>query len=123
MNDPKISFEYIYKESDGYSIKKDNEHYGYYQNLAEALFDRDRLIQCEWDWELFVQLPETPNGYIHIELPEFDRQKTYIKHIPERWEIQKRIDGKLKYFGSYRSLEEAEKRRDELIDNGWQLEN
>lgn len=113
-----INYDYIYKEKKGYTIRKNNENYGYYQDIREALFERDRLIQSDWDWEVFVHLPDVPNGYANVELPPFNKNKSYITYV-EYWKIQKRINGKLKVFGTYNSLEEAEKQRDKLIENNW----
>lgn len=117
-----VSFEYIYKKNGGYEILKNNTHYGWYDDLALALFDRDRFIQTDWDWDTFLALPEVPNPYQHMKLPEFDSTKTYISHVPEHWTIQKWIDGKNKYFGSFRSKKEAEERVKQLIEVGWNKE-
>ena len=115
----KVRFTYIYKRNGGYQILKDNVHYGWYDSLAWALYDRDRFEQTNWDWDLFLDLPDVPNPYEHMELPPFDSNNSYISHIPERWKVQKSIDGKIKYFGSYKTREEAEARVQELIENGW----
>ena len=112
-------YRYIYRENNGYSIKKNGEHYGYYTDLREALYDRDRLEQVDWDIQTWTELPVMPNHYKAITLPSFKRDTGYITHIPERWVVQRKINGKIKYFGRYKSLEEARKRRDELILNGW----
>jgi len=112
-------YRYIYKRYDGYQILKDNEHYGWYPDLPTALFDRDRLEQCEWDMEVFVQLPEIPNPYEHMRLPKYNHDRKYITTIPQKYVVQRRINGKLINFGTFRNLEDARKRRDELITNGW----
>ena len=110
----------ITKRGDKYQLRKNGEHYGYYDQIEDALFDRDRYEQCDWDMELFVQLPEIPNPYNHMDLPEFEERKNkYIQHIPEKWRVQKRIDNKLCYFGTFDSFEKAEERKNYLIKNGW----
>ena len=113
-------YRYITKRNNGWQLRKDGEHYGWYEDIEDALFDRDRLEQVEWDMSIFVELPEIPNPYYHIRLPPYEEvRSSYIQHLPERWRVQKRIDGKMSYFGTYDSFEEAEKRRNELIKNGW----
>ena len=111
----------IYKNGEWYRIIKNNEDYGAYKELCVALFDRDRFEQVDWKWDAFVQLPVIPNPYLHMELPPFDRQATYITHVPEYWKVQKKIDGKTRCYGYYRTREEAENRVTELINNGWEL--
>lgn len=112
----KAFYRNIQRRGLGYQLRKNGEHYGWYDNLADALFDRDRLEQCDWDMSVFVELPEIPNPYEHMDLPPYnDAKATFITHLPERWRIQKRINGKMCYFGTYDSFEEAEKRRNELI--------
>ena len=115
----KAFYRYIYRHGLGYRILKDNEHFGWYDRIEDALYDRDRLEQVDWDIQTWTELPETPNPYEHMNLPPYEESKsTYITHIPEKWRVQKRIDGKMSYFGSYDTFEEAEKRRNELIIKG-----
>ena len=113
-------YRYIYKHPSGYRIIYNGEDYGFYDDLADALYDRDRLEQVDWDVDLWLEMVETPNFYKSMVLPSFRRTGSYIRHIPERWRVEKRIDGKLIYFGSYSSREDAEKRVIELIDNNWE---
>lgn len=117
MENGKI-YRYIIKKNKGYAIEKNKEHYGWYDNLPDALFDRDRFEQVDWDWSLFVLLADVPNHYKAIELPPFEKKRDYITYIPAKWRVQKRIDGKTRYFGSYDTLEEAEEKRNELLTEG-----
>ena len=115
-------YRYIHQHHNGYQIRKDGIHYGWYDNIYDALFDRDRLEQCQWDLEEFVWLPERPNKYLGIPLPprELDRYRQYIYPSAHGgFRIQKTINGKVKYFGTYKSLDEAIQKRDELIRNDW----
>ena len=109
----------IYRKYNGYVIQHNNEHFGFYTDLAEALFDRDRFEEVDWDMEMFVHLPETDNPYKSIELPAFEHDALYITIIPQRYKVQKRINGKVVYFGTYLTLDDARKRRDELIQKQW----
>lgn len=115
----KLFYRYITKRGNGYQVRKDGEHYGWYPDLPTALFDRDRLEQCDWNMSVFVELPEIPNPYEHMRLPPFEHKKEYITHLPERWRVQKSINGKMCYFGTFDNYEDAEKRRNELVMNGW----
>ena len=114
-------YRYIYERYGGYQIQKDNEHYGWYDDIRWALFDRDRLEQVDWDLEEFVWLPEKPNPYLDIELPpeDLDRHRQYIYLNTKGFRIMKNIDGEVKYFGTYPTLDEAIKVRNELMRNGW----
>lgn len=112
----KLFYRNITRRGNGYQVRYQGEHYGWYPDLPTALFDRDRLEQCDWDMAVFVELPEIPNPYEHMELPPFDEKKaSYIQHLPEKWRIQKRIQGKLCYFGTFDNEEDAIKHRDELL--------
>ena len=113
-------YRYITKRENGYQLRKDGEHFGYYDRIEDALFDRDRFEQANWDMDTFVQLAEIPNPYEHMDLPPFEERKNkYIQHLPEKWRVQRRIDNKLCYFGTFKTFEEAEERKNFLIKNGW----
>lgn len=151
-------YRYIVKVDDKYMIMKGNESFGKYNTLADALYERDRLIAVDWDWDLSMELPETINGYIHIDLPPFNHQPSYIveesehwivrgkgarqryygtynsekeakkvaliynaniNYRPPRWSVKKKFNGKEKFFGRYKTREEAEARVKFLIENNW----
>ena len=114
-------YRYIYEVHNGYRIKKDGVHYGWYEDLADALYDRDTLEECNWDIEEWVWLPDTPNKYKKMELPPMGltRKRQYIYTAPNgRWRIAKRKNGKQHYYGSFDTLEEAMKERNKLINEG-----
>ena len=141
-----------------YWIIKNNELYMDCETLAEALYERDRLIGVDWDWDRYVQLADTPNNYIHIDLPPFEHKPRYISRESEAWVVKhkgaeskymgsyrteeeakrvaltynarvwrkplrfvvrRKINGKTIHYGKYKTLEEAEKRVEELEMNGW----
>lgn len=60
--------------------------------------------QAEKALKNYVSIPRRPSELKHL---------TQIKN--GRWAIQRRIDGRLFKYGSYPTLEEAQKRRDELF--------
>lgn len=101
-------YRYIVKKNDKYWIVKDNEWFMDCETLAEALYERDRLEATGWEWDNYVQLPDTINGYIHIDLPPFTKQSSHINRDRECWVV--RGHGKSqKYYGTYYTREEAEK--------------
>ena len=112
-------YRYIYKQGKGWRIIYKGEHDGWYDDLPTCLYDRDRLEQADWDIQTWTEMPEVPNPYEHIQLPEYHRGFEHITHLPERWRVQKKIDGKVKYFGTYDTLEEAEERVLWLDEHGW----
>lgn len=151
-------YRYIYKFGNTYWIMKNNEKYLLCKNLADALYERDRLMSVNWDWDKYCELPETINNYIHIDLPPFEHKPRYISHLKEHWRVvgkgrkgkyhgvyyskeeadevaliydanvyyspekfcvQRRIDGQAKKFGCYNTLRMAEHRVEELMRNGW----
>ena len=100
-------YRYISSEDGKYRIRKNNELFVECKTLEEALYERDRLIGCDWDWETYVELPDTPNGYIHIDLPPFEHDANYITHVNEYWTVISK-GANPKYYGCYQSLDEAE---------------
>ena len=112
-------YRYIYRMGNGYRIIYDGEYYGWYDDLPTCLYDRDRLEACDWDIQTWCEMPDTPNPYNHIQLPAFDKSSEFITHIPEKWRVQKRINGRIQYFGTYDTLEKAQEVRDYLIRNNW----
>ena len=43
----------------------------------------------------------------------------YISYTYEKYQIRKTIDGNLRHFGTYDTLEDAIKMRDYLMEHGW----
>lgn len=106
----KSFYRYIYKENirgkEKYMIRKNGELFMDCYTLEEALYERDRLENAEWDWDNYVQMPDTINGYIHIDLPPFEKKSTHIYEVPEQWVV--RGKGKRqKYYGTYYDYSEA----------------
>lgn len=115
----------IYKRNNGtYQIIKNNKTYGHYSNLVDALQERDDLESVGWDVDLLCDLSmPRPNKYEGIELPPFEHIPQYIQ-IEERrnktkFVVKRRFGTKLKRFGMYNTLEEAEEVRDLLVENDW----
>lgn len=154
----KSFYRYISKKKNIFIIRKDGEYFGSYKNVEDALYERDRLIQVDWDVDLWVGLAETNNAYYQITLPPFEHTSTYISEEKECWVVRdkgrnqtyrgryssleeakkvaliynanvshknkgycvrRHLNGKNRYFGRYKTREEAENRVKELEKNGW----
>lgn len=124
-------YKYIVKRKDGtYRITNGYEFFGTYDDITDALHDRDLLIESDWDIAEVMAQDEKPNKYKTMELPEWNRKpriyddryitkqksgnKTYFK-------VQKTIDGEQKCFGYFKTYEEAVDKRDELERNNWNI--
>ena len=158
----KSFYRHIVKVGNSYAIQRKGEKYGTYSTLADALYERDRLMAVDWDWDKSMELPETINGYIHIDLPPFEHKSSYITEDKECWvvrnkgkhqkyrgtyyteeeavnvariyngtishkkkayRVQKRINGRTRYFGRFKTYEEAESKVKELERSDWNANN
>ena len=116
MDDPseenasKYDMRYIYKRNGLYFIKKHiNGEYKWFKgskSLKEAVEYRDKLIKNNW----------VDNGQLKIE--ELDDTR-YIYLVGKSFQLKKSVNGKTKHFGTFKTLVEAIKARDELIKNNW----
>lgn len=109
-NTPKYDMRYIYKRNGFYYIMKSiNGEYKYFKgslSLKEAVEFRDKLIEDNW----------RDDGQLGIVELDDDR---YIYSVGNSFQLKKRINGKTKHFGTFKTLEEAIKARNELIVNNW----
>ena len=101
-------YRYIFKIDNLYYIIKDGENYGGYKRVEDALYERDRLMAVDWDWDLSLELCETNNNYIHITLPPFNHQPSYITIDNECWVVRGK-GREQRYYGRYPTEEEARK--------------
>ena len=76
------------------------------KSLKEIVELRDKLIENNW----------RDNGQLGIE--ELDDNR-YIYWSGTSFLLRKYVNGKCRYFGAFKTLEEAIKARDELIMNNW----
>ena len=109
-NTPKYDMRYIYKRNGFYYILKSiNGEYKYFKgstSLKKAVEFRDKLIENNW----------RDDGQLGIE--ELDDNR-YIYSVGNSFQLKKHINGKTKHFGTFKTLEEAIKARNELIVNNW----
>ena len=101
---------YIRKRNGLYYIQKhingELKHFKGSKSLKETIELRDKLIENNW----------RDNGQSGIE--ELDDTR-YIYSVGNSFQLKKYIKGKTKHFGTFKTLEEAIKVRNELIKNKW----
>ena len=106
----KCSMKYIRKRNGLYYVQKhingELKCFKGSKSLNEVMEFRDKLIENNW----------VDDGQLGIE--ELDDTR-YIYLVGESFQLKKYIKGKIKYFGSFKTLEEAIIARDELIKNNW----
>ena len=84
INSQEIRYFYrnIVKSGDVYRIKYNNKDYGEFKKLSDALYERDALFYCNFDYDLLVEC-DLENKYENMTLPPFPekRSKGRIKGI------------------------------------------
>jgi hypothetical protein len=86
--------------------------FGLFKSLEEALKHRNEIIESNWSIDL---IRKKKKGKLPANIRWSEKTK--------RFELRKMIQGKTKYYGSYKTLEEAIIRRDDLISSNWVIEN
>ena len=84
INSQEIRYFYrnIVKSGNVYRIKYNNKDYGEFKKLSDALYERDALFYCNFDYDLLVEC-DLENKYENTVLPPFPekRSKGRIKGI------------------------------------------
>ena len=112
MNEPSEEYDmwYIYKRNGLYFIQKhingELKCFKSSKSLKETVEFRDKLIENNW----------RDNGELKIE--ELDDNR-YIYSVNNSFQLKKYINGENRHFGTFKTLEEAIKARNELIMNNW----
>jgi len=114
-------YKHIIRNSNGtYSIFKDSERYGTYDDITDALYDRDLFVESDWDVTEAMARNDEPNIYKTMELPAWDRYITKQRSGNRLYfKVQKTINGEQKCFGYFKTYDEAVKHRDEMERCGW----
>ena len=136
INSQKIRYFYrnIIKTGDVYRIKHNNKDYGEFRKLSDALYERDALFFCNFDYDLLVEC-DLENKYENIELPPFPekRPKGRIKGTKVNKTIREGeilFNHKIRKFyikkgeeiiGNYDTMTEAFYFKKLLMDNDWNL--
>ena len=136
INSQEIRYFYrnIVKTGNVYRVKYNNKDYGEFTKLSDALYERDALFFCNFDYDLLVEC-DLENKYENMELPPFPerRPKGRIKgtkvnkkeregeiisnHNKRKFYIQKGDD----IIGHYDSMTEAFYYKKLLMDNNWDM--
>ena len=112
MNEPSEEYDmrYIYKRNGLYFIQKhingELKCFKSSKSLKETVEFRDKLIENNW----------RDNGQLGI--VELDDNR-YIYSVGKSFQLKKYINGENRHFGTFKTLEEAIKARNELIMNNW----
>ena len=112
MNEPSEEYDmrYIYKRNGLYFVQKhingELKCFKSSKSLKETVEFRDKLIENNW----------RDNGQLGI--VELDDNR-YIYSVNNSFQLKKYINGENRHFGTFKTLEEAIKARDELIMNNW----
>lgn len=106
--------DYIHKWKKGFMIGKQVKgkyfYFGNYQSLEKAKKVRDYFVEHDWDISerfKFMEIP--PTRYIR-------------KTRAGNYKIVKWLNGKMVYFGTFHSLEDAMLERDLLVESNWDWE-
>ena len=136
INSQEIRYFYrnIVKTGNVYRVKYNNKDYGEFTKLSDALYERDALFFCNFDYDLLVEC-DLENKYENMELPPFPerRPKGRIKgtkvnkkeregeilfnHKIRKFYIQKGED----IIGHYDSMTEAFYYKKLLMDSNWDM--
>ena len=136
INSHEIRYFYrnIVKTGNVYRVKYKNKDYGEFKKLSDALYERDALFFCNFDYDLLVEC-DLENKYENMELPPFPEKRpkgrikgTKINKTEREGEIL--FNHKLRHFyinkggkeiGSYETMTEAYYYKKLLIKNNWDL--
>ncbi|MDO5848948.1 MAG: zinc ribbon domain-containing protein [Methanobrevibacter sp.] len=77
INSQEIRYFYrnIVKTNNVYRIKYKNKDYGEFKNLSDALYERDALFYCNFDYDLLVEC-DLENKYENMDLPPFPTKRS-----------------------------------------------
>lgn len=134
INSQEIRYFYrnIVKTGNVYRVKHNNKDYGEFKKLSDALYERDALFFCNFDYDLLVEC-DLENKYENMDLPPFPekRPKGRIKGAKinknER-EGEILFDHKIRGFyiqkgdriiGYYNTMTEAYYYKKLLMANNW----
>lgn len=134
INSQEIRYFYrnIVKTGDVYRVKHNNKDYGEFRKLSDALYERDALFFCNFDYDLLVEC-DLENKYENMELPPFPEKRPRgrikgAKINKKEREGEILFDHKIKGFyikrmddiiGYYDTMTEAFYYKKLLMDNDW----
>ena len=134
INSQEIRYFYrnIEKTGDVYRVKHNNKDYGEFRKLSDALYERDALFFCNFDYDLLVEC-DLENKYENMVLPPFPEKRPRgpikgTKFNKKEREGEILFNHKIKAFyikrmgeiiGYYETMTEAFYYKKLLMDNDW----
>ena len=134
INSQEIRYFYrnIVKTGDVYRVKHNNKDYGEFRKLSDALYERDALFFCNFDYDLLVDC-DLENKYENMVLPPFPEKRPRgpikgTKFNKKEREGEILFNHKIKAFyikrmgeiiGYYDTMTEAFYYKKLLMDNNW----
>lgn len=134
INSQEIRYFYrnIVKTGDVYRVKHNNKDYGEFRKLSDALYERDALFFCNFDYDLLVDC-DLENKYENMVLPPFPEKRPRgpikgTKFNKKEREGEILFNHKIKAFyikrmgeiiGYYDTMTEAFYYKKLLMDNDW----
>lgn len=136
INSQEIRYFYrnIVKSGNVYRIKYNNKDYGEFKKLSDALYERDALFYCNFDYDLLVE-SDLENKYENMKLPPFPEKRPKGRIKGSKINKEER-EGKIHFdhkkreffvqkgetiFGYYKSMTEAYYYKKKLMDNNWDM--
>lgn len=137
MNSNEIRYFYrniIKTKNNIYRIKYNNKDYGEFKKLSDALYERDALFYCNFDYDLLVEC-DLENKYENMELPPFPEKRSAgrIKGIKIN---KKKLEGEILFnhktklfyikkgdiiYNHYKTMTEAYYYKKKLMENNWDI--
>ena len=136
INSEEIRYFYrnIIKNGDNFRIIYNNKDYGEFTKLSDALYERDALFYCNFDYDLLVEF-DLENKYEKMELPPFPEKRprgrlrgNNVNKTKREGEIL--FNHKIRKFyikkgdeiiGLYDTMTEAFYYKKMLMDNNWDI--
>jgi len=120
------------KSGKKYRIKYNNKDYGEFSKLSDALYERDCLFYCKFDYDLLVEC-DLPNKYENMDLPPFPESRPRGR-IEGNLKFKKDLEGEIVFnhkerkfcvirgeenFGQYDTMVEAYFVKKTLMEHDW----
>ena len=102
---------YVYKNHNKYYVVYHKKNIAKCDSEEEAIKERDRLIN---EGKI---IPQRRGRKPRCE------EDRYIRRVKGKYTLQKSINGKTEYFGTFKTLEEARSERDLLESINWKWED
>ena len=104
---------YVYRRYTKYRVEYNHNIMGVFDTAEEAVMFKNKMIQ---------------EGVIKPSKLQWRSPENYqIRYLTKKglgkWCIQKKVDGKIQYFGTYHSIEDARDERDYMESINWDYDN